>query len=68
VHSENLGSDLLLHLEVSGCSDRVVVRTEASPAATWKVDSIVPISLPPTAVLVFDVDGRRVPVSGAIAA
>jgi multiple sugar transport system ATP-binding protein len=67
VHGENLGSDLLLHLEVSGCSDRVVVRTEASPAAAWKIDSIVPISLPPAAVLVFDADGRRVPVSEAIA-
>lgn len=68
MHSENLGSDLLLHLEVSGCHDRIVVRTEASPAAAWEIGSIVPISLPPAAVLVFDADGRRIPVSGAIAA
>ena len=67
VHSENLGSDLLLHLEVSGCPDRIVVRTEASPAAAWQIGGMVPLSLPLAAVLVFDADGRRVPVSGATA-
>jgi len=68
VHSENLGSDLLLHLEVTGCNDRIVVRTEASPGAAWQIGGIVPISLPLGAVLIFDAEGRRVPVSGAIAA
>ena len=68
VHSENLGSDLLLHLEVDGCHDRIIVRTEASPAAPWEIGSSIPISLPTAAVLVFDADGRRVAVSGAIAA
>jgi multiple sugar transport system ATP-binding protein len=68
VHSENLGSDLLLHLEVRGCNDRIVVRTEALLTAAWQIGGIVPISLPFGAVLIFDAEGRRVPVSGAIAA
>jgi len=68
VHSENLGSDLLLHLEVSGCHDHIVVRTEASPAAAWEIGIAVRLLLPPAALLVFDVDGRRIPVSGATTA
>jgi multiple sugar transport system ATP-binding protein len=68
VHSENLGSDLLLHLEVNGCNNRIVARTEASQAATWQIGGTVPISLPLEAVLVFDGDGHRVPTTGAIAA
>jgi len=67
VHSENLGSDFLFHLEVSGCNDRIVVRTETPRAATWQIGGIVPISLPLTAVLVFDADGHRVPTTGVIA-
>jgi multiple sugar transport system ATP-binding protein len=67
VHSENLGSDLLLHLDVVDCPDRIVVRTESSPAAAWPIGGMVPLSLPLAAVLVFDADGRRVPVSGATA-
>ena len=67
VHSENLGSDLLLHLEVGDCPDRIVLRTESSPAAAWPIGGMVPLSLPLAAVLVFDADGRRVPVSGATA-
>jgi multiple sugar transport system ATP-binding protein len=65
VHSENLGSDLLLHLEVNGCNDRVVVRTDSSRAAAWQIGGIVPIALQLTAVLVFDTDGHRVPTTGA---
>jgi multiple sugar transport system ATP-binding protein len=68
VHSENLGSDFLLHLEVSGCNDRIVVRTEASSAAVGEIGSIVPISLPLSAVLVFDADGHRISATGVIAA
>ena len=68
VHSENLGSDLLLHLEVSGCADRIVVRTEASTAAMREIGSTVPLSLPPAAVLIFDMDGRRIAASEAITA
>ena len=60
MHSENLGSDFLLHLEVIGCNDRIVVRTEASRAATWQIGSIVPISLPLDALLVFDADDYSV--------
>lgn len=68
VHSENLGSDLLLHLEVRGCNDCIVVRTEASLAAAWQIGGMVPLSLPFSAVLIFDAEGHRVPATGVIAA
>jgi multiple sugar transport system ATP-binding protein len=65
VHSENLGSDLLLHLKVNGCNDRVVVRTNSSRAGAWQIGDTVPIALQPAAVLVFDTDGHRVSTTGA---
>ena len=67
-HLENLGSDLLLHLEVRGCPESIVVRTEALAAPTWKVGDIVPFTLPNSAVLLFDAEGGRIPASGATAA
>ncbi|MEL6101820.1 MAG: ABC transporter ATP-binding protein [Pseudomonadota bacterium] len=59
---ENLGADIYLHLAVSDGQHRVIVRTEAAMAATLSVGDSVHVEQDRGEALVFDAEGRRVPM------
>jgi len=61
VHVENLGADVFVHVGVEGVAAPVVIRHE--PALAPTLGEPLTIALPPARLLVFDAQGRRVPVS-----
>ena len=59
VYRENLGSDLFLHVAVDGVSTPVIVRCESSALDTTEIGTSVALTVPSDALLLFDLDGRR---------
>ena len=59
VYRENLGSDLFLHVAVDGVSTPVIVRCDSSALDTTEIGTSVALTIPSDAVLLFDLDGRR---------
>ena len=59
VYRENLGSDLFLHVAVDGVSTQVIVRCDSSALDTTEIGTSVALTIPSDALLLFDLDGRR---------
>ena len=59
VYRENLGSDLFLHVAVDGVPTPVIVRCDSSVLETTEIGASVALAIPSDALLLFDVDGRR---------
>jgi multiple sugar transport system ATP-binding protein len=59
VYRENLGSDLFLHVAVDGVSTPVIVRCDSSALDTTEIGTSVALTVPSDALLLFDLDGRR---------
>jgi multiple sugar transport system ATP-binding protein len=59
VYRENLGSDLFLHVAVDGVSAPVIVRCDSSALDATEIGTSLGLAIPPDALLLFDLDGRR---------
>jgi multiple sugar transport system ATP-binding protein len=59
VYRENLGSDLFLHVAVDGVSTPVIVRCDSSALDSTEIGTTVALAIPSDALLLFDLDGRR---------
>ncbi|SEP44226.1 carbohydrate ABC transporter ATP-binding protein, CUT1 family [Rhodospirillales bacterium URHD0017] len=59
VYRENLGSDLFLHVAVDGASTAVIVRCDSSALDVTEIGTSLRLAIPPDALLLFDLDGRR---------
>jgi multiple sugar transport system ATP-binding protein len=60
VYRENLGSDLFLHVAVDGVATPLIGRCDSSALDTTEIGTSVALAIPPDALLLFDLDGRRV--------
>jgi multiple sugar transport system ATP-binding protein len=58
-YRENLGSDLFLHVAVDGASAPVIVRCDSSALDATEIGTSLGLAIPPDALLLFDLDGRR---------
>ncbi len=63
VHIENLGADVFLHVGIDGVTAPVVVRHDPAIAPSPGLGEPLTIAMSASRVLVFDTQGRRVPVS-----
>jgi multiple sugar transport system ATP-binding protein len=61
-HRENLGAEVLLHLDVPASAEPVIVRLDHGKARTVSVGAPIGISFAPEAALCFDAAGRRLPL------
>jgi multiple sugar transport system ATP-binding protein len=59
-HTENLGAELYVQVEVPGLENRVVMRTDASRRADLGIGTAVGLGFDAASALVFDGGGRRV--------
>jgi multiple sugar transport system ATP-binding protein len=59
VYRENLGSDLFLHVTVDGASTPAIVRCDSSALDATEIGTSLGLAIPPEALLLFDLDGRR---------
>jgi multiple sugar transport system ATP-binding protein len=60
VYRENLGSDLFLHIALDGTPAPVIVRCDSSVLDSTEIGSTQRIAVPAEALLLFDLDGRRI--------
>ncbi len=60
VHSENLGSDLLLHVEVPGAPHPLIARADPATGEALAIGDTLGLAIDPHDILRFDADGRRV--------
>lgn len=60
VHSENLGSELFVQVEVAGLEERVTLRAEPEQRAALALGAPVALAFDADKALVFDADGARV--------
>jgi multiple sugar transport system ATP-binding protein len=59
IYRENLGSDLFLHVTVDGASTPAIVRCDSSALDATEIGTSLGLAIPPDALLLFDLDGRR---------
>jgi multiple sugar transport system ATP-binding protein len=59
VHRENLGSDLLLHVEVPGVPDLVIVRADPAAGEPFEIGAVLSLAIDPRHALLFDAGGKR---------
>jgi multiple sugar transport system ATP-binding protein len=59
VYRENLGSDLFLHVAVSGASTPLIARCDPAESAEYRIGDTVHLAVPPQYALLFDAEGRR---------
>jgi multiple sugar transport system ATP-binding protein len=59
-HRENLGPDLLLHVDVPGVPNPVIVRADPAAGEAFQVGAALMLSIDPRHALLFDSDGKRV--------
>jgi multiple sugar transport system ATP-binding protein len=60
VHRENLGSDLLLHVEVPGVPAPLIARADPARDERFAVGDMLGLAIDPRHALLFDAAGRRV--------
>lgn len=58
-HRENLGPDLLLHIDVPGMSDPLIVRTDPAVGKCHAIGKALEVAVDPRHVLRFNGAGRR---------
>jgi multiple sugar transport system ATP-binding protein len=58
-HRENLGSDLLLHVEVAGVANLVIARADPAAGEAFPIGTPVTLAIDPRHALLFDSDGKR---------
>jgi len=63
VHVENLGADVFIHVAVEGVAAPLVVRQDPAQSNSAKLGEPITVALPVARLLVFDGQGRRVPVT-----
>ena len=60
VHRENLGSDLLLHVDVPGVPDPVIVRADPAAGEGFQIGAALSLAIDPRHALLFDASGKRI--------
>lgn len=60
VHTENLGAELYVQVEVSGLESRIVLRAEAAQRGALSIGTSVGLGFDAENALIFDGNGRRV--------
>jgi multiple sugar transport system ATP-binding protein len=60
VHRENLGSDLLLHVEVAGVANPLIARADPGAVEDFSIGDGLGLSIDPRHALFFDDTGRRI--------
>jgi multiple sugar transport system ATP-binding protein len=60
VYRENLGSDLFLHVAVGGLPAPLIVRCDSAALETTDIGTSLALAVPPEAMLLFDLAGRRI--------
>ncbi|HSI01010.1 MAG TPA: ABC transporter ATP-binding protein [Reyranella sp.] len=60
VHRENLGSDLLLHVDVPGVPDPLVARADPSAGEAFQIGAALSLAIDPRHALLFASDGERI--------
>jgi len=61
-HRENLGAEVLLHLDVPASAQPVIVRLDHGKARTVAIGAKVGVTFAPETALCFDAAGRRLPL------
>jgi len=60
VYRENLGSDLFLHVALDGAPAPAIVRCDSSALESTEIGTALRVAVPAEAVLLFDLEGRRI--------
>ena len=60
VHRENLGSDLLLHVEVPGVPEPLIARADPTTGGGFAIGDSLGLAIDPENALLFDAEGRRI--------
>ncbi|HTR86720.1 MAG TPA: ABC transporter ATP-binding protein [Reyranella sp.] len=60
VHRENLGADLLLHIDVPGVPAPLIARTDPTTGETLAIGDELGLAVEPRHALLFDGGGRRI--------
>jgi multiple sugar transport system ATP-binding protein len=60
VHRENLGSDLLLHVEVPGVAAPLIARADPVAGEGFTIGDTLGLAIEPRHALLFDAKGRRI--------
>ncbi|MCW5746375.1 MAG: ABC transporter ATP-binding protein [Alphaproteobacteria bacterium] len=66
-HIENLGSDCMVHADVEGAADPVVVRLDPEAGGRLARGTPIALEIPPHRALVFDAEGKRLRPDAATA-
>ncbi|QPH53655.1 ABC transporter ATP-binding protein [Pontivivens ytuae] len=64
VHTENLGSDIFLHLAVEDGAHRLIARAQPGTATALSIGDTVHVVRASGEAMVFDAAGRRLPMAG----
>jgi multiple sugar transport system ATP-binding protein len=60
VYRENLGSDLFLHVALDRAPAPVIIRCDSAALDTTDIGASLRVAVPADALLLFDLDGRRI--------